>query len=101
MAKFGAGSLSLIAVFYFSFKRDVFLMIPLGSTALSHLRPRFAYILGNYEHSRSQGGRQPVAAKPGLYNHTTQVRVMEVSQLTKWSFDNFSISRLMLYFNFK
>ena len=27
----------------------------------------FAYILGNYGHARSQGGRQPAAAKPPLY----------------------------------
>ena len=33
---------------------------------LSHLRPRLAYILGHYGHARSQGGRQPAAAKPGL-----------------------------------
>ena len=56
MAKVVAGSLNLIPVFsFFSFKRDVFLMAPLGSTAVSHLRPRFAYILGNYGHARSQG----------------------------------------------
>ena len=49
-----AGSLNLIPVFTFpSLKRDVFLMVPLGS-AVSHLRPRFAYIhLGNYGHARS------------------------------------------------
>ena len=43
-------------------------MVPLGST-VPHLRPRFAYILGNYEHARSQLGRQPAAAKPPLYNY--------------------------------
>ena len=56
-----------VPVFSFcSLKRDLFLMVPLGSTA-SHLRPRFAYILGNYGHARSQGGRQPAAGKPALY----------------------------------
>ena len=34
---------------------------------LSHLRPQSAYILGHYGHARSQGERQPAAAKPGLY----------------------------------
>ena len=64
MAKFVAGSLNPILVFSFSsFERDLFLMSPLGST-VSHLRPRFAYILGKY--GRSQGGRQPAAAKPLL-----------------------------------
>ena len=45
-------------------------MVPLGST-VSHLPPRFAYILGNYghdRHARSQGGRQPASAKPPLYD---------------------------------
>ena len=56
--KFVAGSLNLIPVFSFpSFKLDLFLMVLLGST-VSHLRPRFAYILGNYGYARSQGGRQ-------------------------------------------
>ena len=65
MTNFVAGSLNLIPVFFFSsFKRDFFLMYPLA--VLSHLRPRFAYILGNYGHARSQGGRQPAAAKPPL-----------------------------------
>ena len=48
-----------------SFKRDFFLMYPLAD--LSHLRPRYAYILGNYGYARSQGGRQPVVAKPRLH----------------------------------
>ena len=34
---------------------------------LSNLRRRFFYILGHYAHARSQGGRQPGAANPGLY----------------------------------
>ena len=41
---------------------------PLGST-VSHLRPRFAFILRNYGHARSQGENQPAAAKPALYNN--------------------------------
>ena len=49
MAKFGAGSLKLIPVFACSsFKRDLFLVVPLGSTA-SRLRPRFAYRLVQIE----------------------------------------------------
>ena len=40
VAKFVAGALNLISVFSFSsFKRDLFLHVPLGSTAVSHLRP--------------------------------------------------------------
>ena len=66
MAKFGAGSLNLPPMLSFSsFKHDLFLMVSLGST-VSHFRPRFAYILGNCGHVRSQGGRQPAAAKPPL-----------------------------------
>ena len=51
---------------FFLFKDDFFLMHPLA--VLLHLRPRFACILGNYRHARSQGGRQPAAARPPLYN---------------------------------
>ena len=48
-----------------SFKR---FYVPLGSTTVvSHLRSRFAYILGDCGHARSQGGRQPAAAKPRWY----------------------------------
>ena len=47
------------------------LNVPLGSTGHFHhfLRPRLAceYILGNYGHAWSKGGRQPAAAKPPLY----------------------------------
>ena len=69
MAKFVAGSLNLISVFSFSsFERGLLLMYPLavGST-VSHLRPRLAYILGNFGHARSQDGRQSAAVKPPLY----------------------------------
>ena len=51
-------------------------MCPLA--VLSHLRPRFAYttyILGNYGHARSQGGRQAAATKPPLY--TTRICLEE------------------------
>ena len=62
MAFFVAGALNLTPVFPFSsFKRDLFLMYSLA--VLSHLRRRFAYILGNYGHALSQGGRQSTAAK--------------------------------------
>ena len=57
-----------VLLFYFSsFKHDLLFIIsvPLGST-LSHLRSRFAYILSNYEHARSQSECQPAAAKPPL-----------------------------------
>ena len=33
----------------------------------SHLRPQFSSNLGHYGHARSQGERQPAAAKPPLY----------------------------------
>ena len=51
------------SVFFSSFKRDLLWMVPLGS-AVSYLRPRFAYIFGKYGHARSQDGRQPAAVKP-------------------------------------
>ena len=67
MAKFVAGSLNLIPVFsLYSFRTRLMFNISLGSTAVSHLRPRFAYILSNYGHARSQGGCQPAASKPPL-----------------------------------
>ena len=34
---------------------------------LSHLPPRFAYVLGDDGNARSQGERQPTAAKPPLH----------------------------------
>ena len=40
-----------------SFKRNRFIKVPLTST-VSHLGPRFAYILDNYRHARIQGRRQ-------------------------------------------
>ena len=46
-------------------------MVLLGST-MSHLRPRFAYTIGNDGHARSQGGRQPAATKPRLFD----IRIM-------------------------
>ena len=46
MAKNVAGSLNLIPVY---FKHDLFSMYPVA--VLSHLRPRFAYILGSYGHA--------------------------------------------------
>ena len=67
MAKIVAGSLNLIPsiVFFLSFSKTRFILhvctYPLA--VLSHLRPRFSYILGNDEHARSQGGRQPAAAR--------------------------------------
>ena len=56
------------SVFFLFIQTRCIFYVPLGST-VSHLRPRFAYILGNYGHARSQGGRQPAAAKPPLYKH--------------------------------
>ena len=49
-----------------SFKLDLFLMYP--SAVLSHVPPRFAYILGNHGRTRSQGGHQPAVAKPPTYS---------------------------------
>ena len=51
MVNFVTGSMNLILVCYSSsFKRDLVLMYPM--TVPSHLRPRFAYVLGSYEHAR-------------------------------------------------
>ena len=50
------------SVFFLFIQTRVIFYVSFGST-VSHLRPRFAYILGNYRHARSQGGRQPAAAK--------------------------------------
>ena len=67
MATFFADSLNLVRVFSCSsFKRDLLVMVPLGST-VSHLRPTISCVLGDYGHARSQGGHQPAAAKLPLY----------------------------------
>ena len=71
MAKIVAGSLSLIpSSVFFSLhsKHDLFLMyVPLGSTNVAFAASIcLYYILGNYGHARSQGGRQPAAANPPL-----------------------------------
>ena len=50
-----------------SLKDDPFLMYPLA--VLSHLHPRFAYILGHDGHARSQGGHQPAAAQSPSYTN--------------------------------
>ena len=79
IAKFGAGSLNLIPVFSFSsFKRDFIFDVPLGST-VSHLRSRFAYIHCNCVRAWSQGGRQPSAAKPPLYQVSYHSTVLLLS----------------------
>ena len=67
--KIVTGSLNLIpsSVFFLSFKHDLFLMyLPLGSTVAFTASICLYYILGNYGHGRSQGRRQPAAAKPRL-----------------------------------
>ena len=51
------------SVFFLFIQTQFTLNAPLGST-VSLSRRRFAYILGNYGHARSQGGRQHAAAKP-------------------------------------
>ena len=67
MAKIVAGPLNLLPMLSFSsFKRDLFLMYEYPLAVLSHLRPRFAYMLGNYGHARSQGGRHPAPANTPL-----------------------------------
>ena len=53
------------SVFFLFIQTRLIFDVPLDST-VSHLPSRFAYILGNYGHVRSQGGRQPAAAKPPL-----------------------------------
>ena len=58
------------SVFLLLMQRRFSFYVPLGSNAvMSHLRPRYAYILGNFGHARSQGGRQTAAAKPPLYQY--------------------------------
>ena len=53
MANVAAGSLNMIPAFSFSwFKQVLVLMITLGSTAVSHFRPRYACNLGDYGHMR-------------------------------------------------
>ena len=66
MDKFVAGSLNMTPIVSFRFIQTLFLMVPLRST-VSHLRPRFAYILGSYGHVRGQGGHHPAVAKPPFY----------------------------------
>ena len=41
--------------------------VPLGSTVACTATICLDYILGNYGHARSQGGRQPAAPNPPLY----------------------------------
>ena len=53
------------SVFFLFNQTKFILMYPLA--VLSHLRSPFAYILGNCGHARSQGGREPAAAKIPLY----------------------------------
>ena len=53
-------------VFFLLIQTRYILDVPLVST-VSHVRSRFAYILGNCGHARSQGGRQAAAAKPPLF----------------------------------
>ena len=66
MAKYKICSGALNPVFSCSsLKHDSFLVYLLA-VVLWHSRPRLAYILGHYGHARSQGGRQPTAAKPLL-----------------------------------
>ena len=68
--------LHLIPVFSFpSFKQKTKNDATLGSTAVACTQPRFtynpiahvSYILENYGHTRSQGGRQSAAAKLPVY----------------------------------
>ena len=60
MTKVVAGGLNLIqSSVFFLFKHDLFIVNP--------LRSFLCYILSNYGHARSQGGRQPPAANPPLY----------------------------------
>ena len=69
MAKNVGGSLNLIPPsVFFLFKYDLFSMYaPLGSAVALSASICLYYLLGNYGHARSQGGRQPAAVKPRLY----------------------------------
>ena len=53
-------------------------MYPLAVRTVPHLRSRLAYMLGNYGHARSQGGRQPAAAKPRLNTCFTIQRYIRI-----------------------
>ena len=68
MAKIVAGSLNLIpsvGSFLFILKHVLFLMyVPLDGVVAFTASICLYYILGNYGHARSHGGRQPTAAKP-------------------------------------
>ena len=72
-AKFIAGSLNRITVFSFSFKRAFnfphFIWYPFAVLQLCRIYGLELpyYIVGNYGHARSQGGRQPATAKPSLH----------------------------------
>ena len=70
MANFFAGSLNLIPAFFILLiQTRFFFMYPLAvllSVAFTTSICPYRYIVGNYGHAQSQGGRQPVAAKPRL-----------------------------------
>ena len=44
-----------------------YMYVPLGSTVAFTVSICLYYILGNYGHARSRGGRQTTATKPPLY----------------------------------
>ena len=73
-AVFSASDSSVFFLFILLITRFVFIVRPLGSTvtctASIYLKYIYAYILGNYGHARSQGGRKPAAAKPPLYRYS-------------------------------
>ena len=65
-----ASSLNLIlSSIFFLFEHGLFLTyVPLGNTVAFTVSTSLYHILGKNGHERSQGGRQPAAAKPPLYN---------------------------------
>ena len=65
---------SFFLLFTFTQTRFIF---DVPSAVLSHLRPRFAYVLGHYGHAWGQGGRQPAAAKPPRVFLTTSLKARE------------------------
>ena len=52
-----------LSVFFLFIQTRSNFYVSLRKSTVSHLQPRLVYILGNYGHAQSQGGRQPAVAK--------------------------------------
>ena len=67
MAKTVVGSLNLIPSSASFVQTRLIFYVSLGNTTAVVTFAASIYILHNYWHARSQGGRHPAAAKPPLY----------------------------------